>query len=76
MPRKNAFNEISHMHSLPACRNEIGIFGNVGFREGGEPENEEKNPCARLSTNNKLNSRMFSGSKNRTCAIFVELTGN
>ena len=64
------------MHSLPACPNEIGIFGNVGFREGGERENKEKNPCTRLSTNNKLNSQMNSGSKNRTCTIFIELTGN
>lgn len=51
------------MYSLPACPSEIGIFGNGGFREGGEPEN-------------KLNSWMNSGSKNRTCTIFIELTGN
>ena len=31
------------MHSLPACPNEIGIFGNVGFREGrGTRERREK----------------------------------
>ena len=37
--------------------NEISI--NYGMRVGGEPENPDNNPRARISTKNKLNPRVI-----------------
>jgi len=36
-------------------------FGDVGFEEGGKPENLEKNPGSEATTNNKLNPHMALG---------------
>jgi len=36
-------------------------FGDVGFEEGGKPENREKNPGSEATTNNKLNPHMALG---------------
>ena len=38
-------------------------FGDVGFEEGGKPENSEKNPRSKARTNNKLNPHMVTGGR-------------
>ena len=44
-------------------------IGDVGFAEGGKPENPEKNPRSKAKTNNKINPHLSLGQEKKILYI-------